>query len=514
MSLFDSKSEFTFHQKYSSDYRGDSAGARRETQSTGGAAAGRNGDTAGGTQNGERRPQTSAEQDGGETGTGRQTLENGAPDSKSEEILREIEEIEAENAADAEKRRQREEARRIQREREEEKLRAEAEEKARLKQAKRAEKEKHAEERRAEKDRRREARREERNRRREERSLGKNGQTSAPGGGKRSCGKKRRRIIAVTGLAALAVSAAAVSSVVHLGSRTVKGETESSSVPASTVTAAVTTAAPTTAAPTTEADPGGIISDKVRGMAVTDKKSARRKISAFAADNGLTLKDYPDFIVEHMVKNQESVEFDLNYPLLKDNPPEIDRSEFSNLKSVPAILQWDERWGYKEYSSSVIGITGCGPTAVSMVAMYLLQDPSLTPDVIADFCVEEGYSITGEGTDWALVSEGVEKLGMSSEQISENKGRVYKELKQKHPIIVVVGPGDFTDDGHFLVLTGIESGEIRLNDPNSRIRSNRLWSWDELTPQINALWVIEKEDSSSSETESGETESSETENNE
>lgn len=49
-------------------------------------------------------------------------------------------------------------------------------------------------------------------------------------------------------------------------------------------------------------------------------------------------------------------------------------------------------------------------------------------------------------------------------------------------------PGDFTSTGHFIVLVGIEDGKIRVNDPNSRARSQVLWEYDRLESQINNLW--------------------------
>ena len=50
-------------------------------------------------------------------------------------------------------------------------------------------------------------------------------------------------------------------------------------------------------------------------------------------------------------------------------------------------------------------------------------------------------------------------------------------------------PGDFTTKGHFIVIVGAEEG-FRVNDPNSRIRSNQLWSYERLSTQIGNLWAF------------------------
>ncbi len=55
-----------------------------------------------------------------------------------------------------------------------------------------------------------------------------------------------------------------------------------------------------------------------------------------------------------------------------------------------------------------------------------------------------------------------------------------------------MGPGDFTLKGHFIVMTGIENGKIKINDPNSFKNSNKLWDYDDIYKQINNLWVMRK----------------------
>jgi hypothetical protein len=50
--------------------------------------------------------------------------------------------------------------------------------------------------------------------------------------------------------------------------------------------------------------------------------------------------------------------------------------------------------------------------------------------------------------------------------------------------------GDFTTTGHYIVLVGAEDGMIRVNDPNSYINSEKLWSYEQIEGQIRNLWVI------------------------
>ena len=58
------------------------------------------------------------------------------------------------------------------------------------------------------------------------------------------------------------------------------------------------------------------------------------------------------------------------------------------------------------------------------------------------------------------------------------------------PIICAMGPGDFTSSGHYIVLVGVEDGLLRVNDPNSRENSGKLWKFEDIESQFRNLWVI------------------------
>ena len=95
----------------------------------------------------------------------------------------------------------------------------------------------------------------------------------------------------------------------------------------------------------------------------------------------------------------------------------------------------------------------------------------------------------GSGSSWSLMSEGAQSLGLTVSEVVFDETHILAELEAGHPIICVVGPGDFTTSGHFLVLTGVDdSGNIRLHDPNSPARSEKAWELSDLMWQIRNLW--------------------------
>lgn len=229
------------------------------------------------------------------------------------------------------------------------------------------------------------------------------------------------------------------------------------------------------------------------GNGMLDKLFAvggKSDIERFAKKHGLTLDDYPQDLIELYERNPETKEFVCEYPLKKDEEPEIDLSEYCDTDSVPLFMQWDERWGYRRYSGNVMGLTGCGPTCLSMVSVFLSGDTSMSPAKMAEFAEENGYAVEGSGTAWALFSEGGQKLGFDVTEIPLDESRIRENLEAGNPIVVSLGPGDFTTEGHFVVLTGYEDGKIRVNDPNSRKNSKKLWEFERLSGQIKALWVF------------------------
>ncbi len=212
-------------------------------------------------------------------------------------------------------------------------------------------------------------------------------------------------------------------------------------------------------------------------------------IEDFAQRHGLPTNSWPDDLVALLEKNPETKDFVLHYPLKKGKDFEIDLSEYKNSERIPLLMQWDERWGYNQYAGDLMGLSGCGPTCLSMVCMYLLNDTQYSPKYVAEFAEQNGYSIKNNGSAWALISEGGEKLGLDVTEIPLDENRIIRNLMVGNPIICIMGPGEFTTTGHFIVMTEYVEGKVKINDPNSKSRSEKLWSLSDIKYQIRNLWV-------------------------
>lgn len=199
---------------------------------------------------------------------------------------------------------------------------------------------------------------------------------------------------------------------------------------------------------------------------------------------------YPESLLKLLVKNDEARDFVLEYPehLNDKTTGEIDRSELNS--GIPHFLQWDERWGYHNYGSGVLGVTGCGPTCLSMVIVALTDDKDATPAALADYSAQNGFYVEGAGTSWELMSAAAEDFGLTSAVIPLSEDSMIAELEAGHPLIVNVGPGDFTNYGHFIVITDYENGMFKVNDPNSIRLSSEGWYYSTLEPQIKNIWAF------------------------
>lgn len=155
---------------------------------------------------------------------------------------------------------------------------------------------------------------------------------------------------------------------------------------------------------------------------------------------------------------------------------------------IPLFFQYDKRWAKERYGDDIMEIAGCGPTCLSMIVSGLSGKTNYDPLTVAKL-VEDKYYVNGAGSSWTLMSEGGELLGLTAQEVIFDENHIRRELEEGRPIVCVVGPGDFTTDGHFIILISInEKNQVRLNDPNSKERSKKLWNLEELMPQIRNLW--------------------------
>lgn len=200
---------------------------------------------------------------------------------------------------------------------------------------------------------------------------------------------------------------------------------------------------------------------------------------------------YPDSLLKNLANNPEMVSFVANYPNLSANTPEGGIQSAELKEKCPLFLQWDERWGAVSYGDeSIIAVSGCGPTALSMVIVGLKHNQEATPDALAAFAMNNGYYMSGTGTKWSLMTEGAAKYGIDSEIIETEQDIMEQSLDEGGFLICSMGKGDFTNSGHFIVIYDYDKEGFKINDPFCLYRSKQVWTYKQIENQIKNIWVL------------------------
>ena len=172
-----------------------------------------------------------------------------------------------------------------------------------------------------------------------------------------------------------------------------------------------------------------------------------------------------------------------------ESPASTPRDQWAR-GTMPHLYQKDPQWADTPYADSTMGVAGCGPTCLSMAYIYLTGDTSYDPVAMARFATETGYIDSG-ATLWLFMSEGARQLGLQSEELGADPSRIARALEAGNPVIAIMGPGDFTSEGHFIVMHGLDAqGDAVVYDPNSPARSATPWDISTIVGQALCFWEL------------------------
>ena len=141
-------------------------------------------------------------------------------------------------------------------------------------------------------------------------------------------------------------------------------------------------------------------------------------------DDIMNSTQYPKQLKDLALKNEEALEFVYDYPAEHVKEHTIDLTEEASMDSVPLFVQWDKRWGYEKYSGNFFAASGCGPTTLSMVVVYLTHNRDASPIAVAKYSKEAGYSVDGSGSSWTIISEGCRHYGVKAKTVALDESRM------------------------------------------------------------------------------------------
>lgn len=158
--------------------------------------------------------------------------------------------------------------------------------------------------------------------------------------------------------------------------------------------------------------------------------------------------------------------------------------------AMPYLYQTDPMWAQCPYGGGTVRDNACGPTAFTMVYIYLTGNVDYTPATMATWADAHDYAPSG-ATEWSFMTEGANAFGVSSKMFDTDKDQIASALSQGKPVVSLMNIGDFTNAGHFIVLSDIDdNGNVTVHDPASAWRSSHTWPIDTIVSQSTYSWVF------------------------
>ena len=171
----------------------------------------------------------------------------------------------------------------------------------------------------------------------------------------------------------------------------------------------------------------------------------------------------------------------------------------SSIGIITYYNQHDIRWADSIFGGSdTISHYGCGPTVLSMLVTSFTNQ-NITPDNMAKWACANDYWCEGSGSKHSLIPEGAAYYGLGVESCPDyTVEQIIDDLQREAIFVALVGPGQFTDSGHFIILANYWAGTtVNVVDPNNidncRIPFELQPILDELYPSNNSggpLWKI------------------------
>lgn len=155
----------------------------------------------------------------------------------------------------------------------------------------------------------------------------------------------------------------------------------------------------------------------------------------------------------------------------------VEGVEFTDAQYNGNVIFYDQN-DYKQNfcgrKDGTISSSGCGVTAAAIVASTLMQSSQYDPIYMMKLAQKGGYCGYGiSGTSAWFFKSFSKEFGFSYEEVYKNDragAKAIEALKTgKSMIIAHMGNGTFTNNGHYIVLSAVNSeGLVYVHDPNNR----------------------------------------------
>lgn len=138
------------------------------------------------------------------------------------------------------------------------------------------------------------------------------------------------------------------------------------------------------------------------------------------------------------------------------------------------LMQTDSRWKNAMYSaindkSQTIGQSGCGPSAASMIINEWF-DKNYGPVECCNWAASAGYRTANNGTYWSMMKAIAVKFGCKfSQTASYDEAKNFLKNNKGSLIVCIMGKGNWTSSGHFILMYKCDDNYVYINDPASTL---------------------------------------------
>ena len=151
---------------------------------------------------------------------------------------------------------------------------------------------------------------------------------------------------------------------------------------------------------------------------------------------------------------------------------------------TPVLYQADPEWADRPYGSGTIGTAGSAPLCLSMVGITATGNTASGPVDVASFAQNNGYA----DDDGALLVDGAQELGLTARSVEASELAIRREVVAGRPVIAALSGGAFGASTAYVVLADIdEHGMLIVHDPQSRERSSRHWSFEDVIAHAGGM---------------------------
>lgn len=159
--------------------------------------------------------------------------------------------------------------------------------------------------------------------------------------------------------------------------------------------------------------------------------------------------------------------------------------------SIPHLMQWDKRWGYMEYIGGPLGTKGCCPTSLAMLYAGLSGRTDMSPYMVSLLATESELCDAQAGTHGEFVGYFCEHVGLDWAEITTiDEAASY--LNDGWVLVCNLGAGEFTDLGHYVLVTGWSGydGDVHVNDPYTTSVNERPWPLVTIFYECNSTYAV------------------------